>query len=184
LVLLLLLLAVPKKLALFCCVLCRFEGSSLSLKLSCLLKGEWLASWENPLKEPCLSSILVGAWGLSMAFVATTGAARDAAEDEVLTLSMEPEKDFPPPLPFDPSESVKDVTRKLPDLVKVDVLLSYVIVTPHSFSRFCFLSRQTAKAHPTAWLSLSPCWTPENMQTLYWDYQTQKSSSSLFFSPH
>lgn len=46
--------------------------------------------------------------------------------------------------------SVAVLTLKLPDLVKVDDFESNVMLTPHSFSRFCFLSKHTAKAHPTA----------------------------------
>lgn len=46
--------------------------------------------------------------------------------------------------------SVAVVTRKEPSRVKVVLLASKVAVTPHSFSRFCFRSRQAAKAQPTA----------------------------------
>lgn len=47
--------------------------------------------------------------------------------------------------------------RKEPSRAKLVRLASKVAVTPHSFSRRCFRSRQAAKAQPTAWLSLSPC---------------------------
>lgn len=46
--------------------------------------------------------------------------------------------------------SVAVVTRKEPSRVKVVLLASKVAVTPHSFSRFCFRSRQAANAQPTA----------------------------------
>lgn len=46
--------------------------------------------------------------------------------------------------------SVAVVTRNEPSRVKVVLLASKVAVTPHSFSRFCFRSRQAANAHPTA----------------------------------
>lgn len=46
--------------------------------------------------------------------------------------------------------SVAVVTRKEPSRVKVVLLVSKVAVTPHSFSRFCFRSRQAANAQPTA----------------------------------
>lgn len=59
--------------------------------------------------------------------------------------------------------SVAVVTRKEPSRVKVVLLASKVAVTPHSFSRFCFRSRQAAKAQPTAWLSLSPCQTNKRL---------------------
>lgn len=52
--------------------------------------------------------------------------------------------------------SVAVVTRKEPSRVKVVLLVSKVAVTPHSFSRFCFRSRQAANAQPTAWLRRSP----------------------------
>lgn len=54
------------------------------------------------------------------------------------------------------NRSVKDGCLKLPLLVKVEVFESNVIVTPHSLSLRCFLSRHAAKAHPTAWLKRSP----------------------------
>lgn len=47
--------------------------------------------------------------------------------------------------------------RKEPSRAKLVRLASKAAVTPHSFSRRCFRSRQAAKAQPTAWLSLSPC---------------------------
>lgn len=47
--------------------------------------------------------------------------------------------------------------RKEPSRAKLVRLASKAAVTPHSFSRRCFLSRQAANAQPTAWLSLSPC---------------------------
>lgn len=46
--------------------------------------------------------------------------------------------------------SVAVVTRNEPSRVKVVLLASKVAVTPHSFSRFCFRSRQAANAQPTA----------------------------------
>jgi len=46
--------------------------------------------------------------------------------------------------------SVKEACLKLPDLVKVEFLGSNVMVTPHSLSRLCFLSKQAANAQPTA----------------------------------
>ena len=52
--------------------------------------------------------------------------------------------------------SVAVVTRNEPSRVKVVLLASKVAVTPHSFSRFCFRSRQAANAQPTAWLRRSP----------------------------
>ena len=51
---------------------------------------------------------------------------------------------------------------KLPNLVKVAFLLSKVTDTEHSLSRFCFRSRQMAKAQPTAWLRRSP-WKQEKI---------------------
>lgn len=55
------------------------------------------------------------------------------------------------------NRSVRDGCLKLPLLVKVEVFESNVIVTPHSLSLRCFLSRHAAKAQPTAWLKRSPC---------------------------
>lgn len=46
--------------------------------------------------------------------------------------------------------SVAVVTRNEPSRVNVVLLASKVAVTPHSFSRFCFRSRQAANAQPTA----------------------------------
>lgn len=46
--------------------------------------------------------------------------------------------------------SVRLGCLKLPLLVKVDVFESNVIVTPHSLSLRCFLSKHAANAHPTA----------------------------------
>ena len=62
--------------------------------------------------------------------------------------------------------SVAVVTRNEPSRVKVVLLASKVAVTPHSFSRFCFRSRQAANAQPTAWLSLSPCQANKTVYTL------------------
>jgi len=55
-------------------------------------------------------------------------------------------------------------------------LASKDAVTPHSFSRRCFLSRQAAKAQPTAWLSLSPWWR-EKRETQ--DTQGQKVTFAI-----
>lgn len=49
-----------------------------------------------------------------------------------------------------------ELPRKEPSRTKEVRLASKEAVTPHSFSLRCFLSRQAAKAQPTAWLSLSP----------------------------
>lgn len=49
-----------------------------------------------------------------------------------------------------------ELPRKEPSRTKEVRLASNEAVTPHSFSLRCFLSRQAAKAQPTAWLSLSP----------------------------
>lgn len=51
-----------------------------------------------------------------------------------------------------------ELPRKEPSRTNEVRLASKEAVTPHSFSRRCFLSRQAAKAQPTAWLSLSPWW--------------------------
>lgn len=48
------------------------------------------------------------------------------------------------------------VARKLPVRVNVELFESKFMVTLHSLSRFCFLSKQTANAQPTAWLNRSP----------------------------
>ena len=53
--------------------------------------------------------------------------------------------------------SVMVAWRKDPSRVKVEFLLSKFMLTAQSLSRFCLRSRQTANAHPTAWLSRSPC---------------------------
>lgn len=49
-----------------------------------------------------------------------------------------------------------ELARKEPSRTKEVRLASKDAVTPHSFSLRCFLSRQAAKAQPTAWLSRSP----------------------------
>lgn len=49
-----------------------------------------------------------------------------------------------------------ELARKDPSRTKEVRLASKEAVTPHSFSLRCFLSRQAAKAQPTAWLSRSP----------------------------
>lgn len=49
-----------------------------------------------------------------------------------------------------------ELARKEPSRTNEVRLASKDAVTPHSFSLRCFLSRQAAKAQPTAWLSLSP----------------------------
>lgn len=54
------------------------------------------------------------------------------------------------------SLSVTVICLKDPVRVKVEVVGSNDMVTPHSLSLFCFRSKQAAKAHPTAWLNLSP----------------------------
>jgi hypothetical protein len=46
--------------------------------------------------------------------------------------------------------SVKGAALKLPERVNVELEVSKFIVTLHSLSRFCFRSKQTAKAQPTA----------------------------------
>lgn len=51
-----------------------------------------------------------------------------------------------------------ELPRKEPSRTNEVRLASKEAVTPHSFSLRCFLSRQAAKAQPTAWLSLSPWW--------------------------
>lgn len=152
-----------------CWVLCRLEGNSFSLRESCLLKGDRLASWENPRKEPCRSSIFGGACGLSMACgfedEDPEPVAEAAAETDWLVDEENAAADMPASGPalgggdklFVLIVSVAVPTLKLPDLVKVDDFESNVMLTPHSFSRFCFRSRHTANAQPTAWLSRSPC---------------------------
>lgn len=50
----------------------------------------------------------------------------------------------------------EEFARKEPSRTNEVRLASKDAVTPHSFSLRCFLSRQAAKAQPTAWLSLSP----------------------------
>ena len=54
------------------------------------------------------------------------------------------------------SRSVSVVCRKEPMRVKL-VPFSLNVTVTFSFSRACFFSRHIAKAHPTAWLSRSPC---------------------------
>jgi hypothetical protein len=135
-----------------CWVLWRLDGRSLSRRESCRLNGDWLASCEKPRKEPCLSSILTGAWGRSILWgLAGAEPPTEFARIIAPTLSSGGELDLFERL------SVRELTRKLPDRVKVEVLESKVMLTPMSFSRFCFRSRQAAKAQPTAWLNLSPC---------------------------
>lgn len=51
----------------------------------------------------------------------------------------------------------EELARKEPSRTNEVRLASKEAVTPHSFSLRCFLSKQAAKAQPTAWLSLSPC---------------------------
>lgn len=70
--------------------------------------------------------------------------------------------------------SVAVVTRNEPSRVKVVLLASKVAVTPHSFSRFCFRSRQAANAQPTAWLSRSPCQERHNG----WRFSPQRRKKS------
>ena len=53
----------------------------------------------------------------------------------------------------------EELARKEPSRTNEVRLASKDAVTPHSFSLRCFLSRQAAKAQPTAWLSLSPWWS-------------------------
>ncbi len=142
-----------------CWVLCKLDGSSFNLRESCLLNGERLASCEKPLKDPCLSSIFGGACGLSIAW-------GFGPDDVVEGWDVGPalgggDKDFVLIV------SVAELTLKLPDLVKVDDFESNVMLTPHSFSRFCFLSKHTAKAHPTAWLNRSPCYQYKNIFNIY-----------------
>lgn len=69
------------------------------------------------------------------------------------------------------SLSVTVICLKEPLRVKADVAGSKDIVTPHSLSLFCLRSRQAAKAQPTAWLSLSPCWV-EGTQVIHWVLMT------------
>lgn len=49
-----------------------------------------------------------------------------------------------------------ELPRNEPSRTNEVRLASKEAVTPHSFSLRCFLSRQAAKAQPTAWLSRSP----------------------------
>lgn len=123
----------------FC--LSALDGRSLSRSDICRLKGDWLPSWSNPRKLPCLSSRCGAAWGRSMANGLT--ALGWGATIAVFGCCS-------------PSRSVNDCWRKLPVRVNVELLRSNVIVTPHSLSRRCLRSRHTAKAQPTACDNLSP----------------------------
>lgn len=157
--------------------LCRVEDRSFILRDSCRLKGEeLLLRAGNPLKEPCLARTSTGA-----CLRGITWGPRGGEEEEgdggpgrgatawFTTPSLGPEERAMEGL-TSPSflscnclmtssrsaASVAVVTRNEPSLVKVVLLASKVAVTPHSFSLFCFLSRQAAKAQPTEWLRRSP----------------------------
>lgn len=77
------------------------------------------------------------------------------------------------------NRSVRDGCLKLPLLVKVEVFESNVIVTPHSLSLRCFLSKHAAKAQPTAWLKRSPCKNTVNNKR--WTRNRRNSRDNITF---
>uniref|UniRef100_A0A6B0V7X5 Secreted protein n=1 Tax=Ixodes ricinus TaxID=34613 RepID=A0A6B0V7X5_IXORI len=118
------------------------EGSSLSRRDSCLLKGDVWLRLPKPRKEPCLCSIETVACGRSIAYGFTTDFTGGASDGLASCGSWG-------------RLSVMEPCRKEPVRVKLEVLGSKFISTL-SLSRFCLRSRHTANAQPTAWLSRSP----------------------------
>lgn len=85
--------------------------------------------------------------------------------------------------------SVSVAWRKEPVRAKL-VPLSLNCTDTASFSRFCFFSRQMAKAQPTAWLSRSPCSTNEHQHIMTVSLRETRGSrefhcvSSQLATPH
>lgn len=150
----------------FCC-LSMVDGRSPMRSDICLLNGELWLSWDRPRNEPCRSSRCGAACGRSMAngfttgFTGTGGSRKKGAiiyNAEMFGDGGSLKVKLPAGLHSCGScrRSVNGVARKLPVRVNVELDESKFIVTLHSLSRFCFRSRQTANAQPTAWLNLSP----------------------------
>lgn len=117
------------------------DGRSLMRRDICRLNGDWLPMVLNARNEPWRSNIDGVACGRSMANGLYGLGCGGTAADGISPCAK---------------RSVSVCWRNEPVRVNVEFFTSNVIVTPHSLSRRCLRSKQTANAQPTACESRSP----------------------------